>query len=99
MELLQSIANPLYAQILGQKNIGALLAQIIKGQDITLPDLDRLDGDETPEEIIQQLIQAQAGVAQATDPNQMNGQSQAGGSQPNAQGLNPDGSPAGVNNG
>ena len=95
VELLQVVANPLYAQLLGQKNIGALLAQIIKGQDIKLPDLDRLDGSDSAEAVIQQMLMAQAGV----DPNQMNGQVQAGGTPQQAEGTNPDGSKAGVNNG
>lgn len=98
VELLQTVANPLYAQILGQKNIAALLAQIIKGQDIQLPDLDRLEGEPTAEEEVQQLLMAQAGI-RPDIVQQDNGQMQAGGSPPQAQGTNPDGSKAGINNG
>jgi hypothetical protein len=99
IELLQMVANPAYMQILGAKNIGALLAQIIKGQDIKLPDLDRLDGSLDAEAQIQQILMSQAGVQQQeADPNQMNGQSaNGGGGVQQAQGANPDGSKAGVN--
>ena len=80
IELLQMVSNPAYMQVLGAKNIGALLAQIIKGQDIELPDLDRLDGDEHADQIIQQILMSQAGVqAHTEDPNNMNGQAASGG--------------------
>ena len=93
VEVLQMVANPAYMQILGTKNIGALLSQVIRGQDIKLPDLDRLDGNETAEAMIQQMLMAQAGV----DPMQMNGQvANSGGHPQKPQGLNPDGSKAGV---
>ena len=94
IELLQMVANPAYMQILGAKNVGSLLAQVIKGQDIQLPDLDRLDGNETAEMMIQQMLMAQAGV----DPMQQNGQVANGGGAPTSpQGTNLDGSKAGVN--
>ncbi len=94
IELLQMVANPAYMQILGTKNIGALLSQVIKGQDIKLPDLDRLDGNETAEMMIQQMLMAQAGV----DPMQENGQVANGGGSPSKpEGTNLDGSKAGVN--
>ena len=95
VEVLQMVSNPAYMQILGTKNIGALLSQVIRGQDIKLPDLDRLDGNETAEAMIQQMLMAQAGV----DPMQMNGQvANSGGHPQKPQGLNPDGSKAGVVN-
>jgi len=47
VEFLQVSANPLFAQILGEKNIGSMLAQIAKSNDIELPDMDRLEGNET----------------------------------------------------
>lgn len=97
IELLQMVANPAYMQILGSKNIGALLAQIIKGQDIRLPDLDRLDGTDTAEMQVQQILMAQAGVSAEGDPNQAMGQTaNGGGGVQQAQGENPDGSQAGV---
>lgn len=93
VEVLQMVSNPAYMQILGTKNIGALLSQVIRGQDIKLPDLDRLDGNETAEAMIQQMLMAQAGV----DPMQMNGQVANGGGAPTSpEGVNPDGSKAGV---
>jgi hypothetical protein len=100
IELLQMVANPAYMQILGAKNIGALLSQVIKGQDIKLPDLDRLDGNETAEMMIQQMLMAQAGVdpLAGSDPMQENGQVANGGGAPaSPQGTNLDGSKAGVN--
>ena len=99
VEVLQMVANPAYMQILGTKNIGALLSQVIRGQDIKLPDLDRLDGNETAEAMIQQMLMAQAGVdpLAGSDPMQMNGQVANGGGSPSKpQGLLPDGSKAGV---
>lgn len=97
VEYLQVIANPVFSQILGQKNIGSILAQIAKSNDISLPDLDRLDGNETAEVQLQALINAQAGVVPG-GPNQDTGQIGAGGEGANAQGLNPDGSKAGIVN-
>lgn len=96
VELLTTVANPAYMQILGAKNVGALLAQVIKGQDIKLPDLDRLEGDETVEAQVSAMLSAQSGI----DPNQMTGQIGAGSNSPaQPQGVNPDGSQAGVVNG
>lgn len=97
VEYLQVVANPVYSQVLGAKNIGAILAQVAKSNNIVLPDMDKLDGDETAEATIQQMLMSQAGV-QSVDPNQMNGQmSQGGGAIPVPEGQNPDGSTAGVN--
>lgn len=98
IELLQMVANPAYMQILGAKNIGALLSQIIKGQDIKLPDLDRLDGDENAEAMVQQILMAQSGlINNQNDPNNINGQAaNGGGDVQQAQGENPDGQKAGV---
>ena len=98
VEYLQVVANPLFAQVLGQKNIGAILAQIAKSNDISLPDLERLDGDETAEMQLQALISATAGV-QPGGPNQDTGQIGSGGTPTNPGSTNPDGSPAGVVNG
>jgi hypothetical protein len=97
VEYLQVIANPLFSQILGQKNLGAILAQIAKSNDISLPDLDRLDGDENAEMQLQMLIQAQAGVVPG-GPNQDTGQIGAGGEGAAPAGVNPAGAPAGVVN-
>ena len=99
VELLQTCANPLYAQILGQKNIGSVLAQIFKANDIQLPDMDRLEGETSAEDQIQQILMAQAGVQRETLPGQMEGQIGSGGSPRGPEGTNPDGSTAGVNNG
>lgn len=95
VEYLQVIANPLFSQILGPKNIGSILAQIAKSNDIQLPDMGRLDGSIEIDSILQSMLMGQAGV----DPNQMSGQIGAGGTPANPQGLNADGSKAGVNNG
>ena len=96
VEYLQAVANPVFSQLLGNKNLGAILGDIAKSNDISLPDMARLDGSADIEMQIQQILMAQAGVA---DPNQANGQIGAGGTGANPQGQNPDGSKAGVNNG
>lgn len=96
VEFLQVSANPLFAQILGEKNIGSMLAQIAKSNDIQLPDMDRLEGNETVSMAVQQMLMAQAGV----DINQVLGQVSNGGGAPTSpQGMNVDGSKAGVVNG
>jgi hypothetical protein len=96
IELLQMVSNPTYMEILGTKNIASVLAQIIKGQDIKLPDMERLEGDESVEMVVQQMLMAQAGY----DPLQQNGQiANGGGSAKKPEGTNVDGSKAGVNNG
>lgn len=96
VEFLQVSANPLYSQILGEKNIGSMLAQIAKSNDIQLPDMDRLEGNESISMLVQQMLMAQAGV----DINQETGQIGAGSNSPKAsQGVNPDGSKAGIVNG
>jgi len=94
VEFLQVTANPLFSQILGEKNIGAMLAQIAQSNDIQLPDMDRLEGNESISAAVQQMLMASAGV----DVNQMVGQIGAGGTPQNPQGLNVDGSEAGVVN-
>jgi hypothetical protein len=98
VELLQTCANPLYAQILGQKNIGSVLAQIFKSNDIVLPDMDRLEGELTAEDQIQEILMAQAGVQRETLPGNQESQIGSGGSPTNAEGTNVDGSKAGVVN-
>lgn len=96
VEFLQIALTPTLAQILGPKNLGALAAQIAKSGDIDLPDMDRLDGSADLDAMVQQLIMAGGGV----DVNQMNGQmAQGGGAPQQGQGMNPDGSKAGVVNG
>lgn len=95
VEFLQVTANPLFSQILGEKNLGSMLAQIAKSNDIELPDMDRLEGSDTVSALVQQMLMAQAGV----DVNQMTGQIGAGGTPTNGEGVNPDGSRAGVVNG
>ena len=103
VEALQVITAPVIAQILGAKNIGSIVAQIFQGQDIKLPDMDRLEGNETAQMQIDQILLAQAGVQAGpdpNDPNQANGQvTQGGGAPAQGQGLNPDGAKAGVVNG
>lgn len=96
IEYLQVVANPTYQQVLGEKNIGAILLQLAKANDIKLPDTRRLEGEANMEELLTQMLQAQAGV----DPYQANGQVANGGGAPTApQAMNPDGSRAGVVNG
>jgi hypothetical protein len=95
VEFLQVTANPLFSQILGEKNLGSMLAQIAKSNDIELPDMDRLEGSDTVSALVQQMLMSQAGV----DVNQMTGQIGAGGTPTNGEGVNPDGSRAGVVNG
>lgn len=92
VEYLQAAANPVFSQILGSKNIGAILAQIAKANNIHLPDMERLSGDGTLEDLITEMLKTQAGV----DPNQMTGQMGAGGTPQNAQNLLPNGAEQGV---
>lgn len=96
VEFLQVMSNPYYQELLGQENTGAIIAQIAKSQDIKLPDIARLNGDVDLSVRLQALLDATAGV----DPLQAQGQMARGGGAPTRpQGLNPDGSKAGVNNG
>lgn len=96
VEYLQIIANPTYQQILGAKNIGAILAQIAKSNDLQLPDMDRIDGIDSAEETINALIQAQAGFKE-NNAIQQNGQVAQGGGEPTkAQSMRPDGAQNGV---
>ena len=96
IEYLQVISNPTFQQILGEKNIGSILLQLAKSNDIKLPDQGRLEGEMNMEEMLTQMLMAQAGV----DPMQANGQvANGGGSPAMGQGINPDGSKAGVPNG
>lgn len=104
VEYLQVVAtNPTYQQILGAKNIGSVLAQVARSNDITLPDRDRLEGNESIELVLNQMLAAQAGIQSGPDPNDPNqaaGQAASGGGAPKkAVGQNPDGSKAGINNG
>lgn len=96
VEYLQVVANPVFAQILGQKNIGSILAQIAKSNDIILPDAERLEGDPTAQMQIEQILMAQAGVQPGVNsPGNDTGQIGSGGTPTNPEGTNPDGSPAG----
>jgi hypothetical protein len=96
VEYLQVVANPTYQQILGEKNIGSILSQIAKSNDITLPDSDRLDGNVDLAATVQQMLMAQAGVDQV-DPMQEGGQvATGGGARKKPQGTRPDGGKAGV---
>ena len=99
VEFLQVTANPLYSQILGEKNIGSILAQVAKSNDIALPDLDRLEGNENISMLVQQMIMAQAGVVNEADPNQQSAQIGAGGSPKKPQGTLENGAKSGVANG
>jgi hypothetical protein len=94
VEFLQVVANPIFAQILGQKNLGAILADIAKSNDISLPDHERLDGDMSAQMQLDQMIMSMAG-AQPGGPNQTDGQAGSGGTPTEPQGTNPDGSVAG----
>ena len=96
VEYLQIIANPAFMEILGRENIASILAQIAKSNDIDLPNMEQLEPDNDAEAALTQMLMAQAGV----DPMQENGQIGSGGGAPaKSQGMNPDGSKAGVNNG
>lgn len=95
VEYLQVVSNPVLSQILGPKNLGSIVAQIAKSNDISLPDMNRLEGDVTAEQTIEQMLMAQSGV----DPLQQGGQVAAGGGAPTQpKATNPDGGKAGVNN-
>jgi hypothetical protein len=98
VEFLQVAMTPVLSEILGAKNLGALAAQIAKSQDITLPDMDRLDGSIDMQVQVSELIRASQGIIE--DPNQDTGQVANGGGAPTkAKGVNPDGAKAGQNNG
>jgi len=101
VEFLQIAANPLYSQILGEKNIGSMLAQVAKANDIKLPDMERLDGDENIAMIVQQMLMAQTGILpeQSMDGGQQSSQIGAGGSAKKPQGTREDGAKSGVANG
>jgi len=95
IEYLQLAMTPVMSQILGPENLGSIAAQIAKANNISLPDMKRLEGVQDIEQVIQQMLMAQAGV----DPIQQNGQvANGGGAVAKPQGTNPDGSKAGVNN-
>ncbi len=95
IEYLQVAMTPVLSQILGAKNLGSIAAQIAKANDISLPDMKRLEGDESVEDVVSQMLMAQSGV----DATQMNGQVANGGGAPaKPGGENPDGSKAGVVN-
>jgi len=90
-ELLQVSSSPVIAQILGSKNLGSLIAQVFKASDITLPDMDRLEGNESLESLITKMNMQNSGLdAQNT------GQIQSGGTPANAQATTMDGRPAGA---
>lgn len=99
VEFLQVTANPVFSQILGSKNIGAILAQIAKGNNINLPDMERLEGNPTLEDLVTQMLQSQAGTISASDPNQATGQIGAGGTPTQPQAMLPNGAEQGVVNG
>lgn len=95
IEYLQVAMTPVLSQILGAKNLGSIAAQIAKANDISLPDMKRLEGDESVEDVVSQMLMAQSGV----DPIQQGGQVANGGGAPaKPEGELPDGSKAGVVN-
>jgi len=94
VEFLQVAANPVYAQTLGAKNIGYVLAQIAKSNNLALPDMERLEGAPSLEELLTKMNTTAAGV----DPMQMNGQMQAGGTPVAPQATTATGAPAGSPN-
>ena len=100
-EFLQMSATPLLAQILGSQNLGSILAQVAKNNDILLPDMQRLEGNPTADMQLQQMIQAMAGVEQGvtSTQDQGNGNVARGGSAKKPEGQRPDGAKAGVVNG
>ena len=95
VEYLQIAMTPVLSQILGAKNLGSIAAQIAKANNISLPDMKRLEGEASVEEMVQQMLMAQSGI----DPVQQNGQVANGGGAPSKpQGTKPNGAKAGVNN-
>jgi hypothetical protein len=99
VEYMQMAATPLLAQILGQQNLGAILAQVAKSNDISLPDMARLDGNPTAQGQLEQMIMAMSGIDQnAASQDQAQGNASQGGSAKKSGGQNPDGSKAGVIN-
>jgi len=92
VEFLQVAANPVYAQTLGAKNIGYILAEIAKANNLNLPDAERLEGNPSLEELLTRMNSQAAGV----DPNQATGQIASGGTPANAQATTADGRPAGA---
>jgi len=93
VEYLQVISNPTYQQILGQQNIGAILQQLAKANDIKLPDEKRLTGEVDISAMLDQMLMAQAGV----DPMQALGQVPNGGGAPQTpRATLPDGGKPGV---
>jgi len=94
VEYLQVVANPAYMEILGPKNIASVLAQIAKSNDIDLPDMKRLEGEQSVEETVSLMLKSQAGI----DPMQTNGQvANGGGSPTKPKATTPSGAKAGVN--
>jgi hypothetical protein len=98
IEFMQLAATPLLAQVLGEKNLGAILAQIAKSKDLDLPDVERLEGTPSAKMQFEQILLSMAGVEQnpMADNEQRGGQSQAGGSATKPTGQRPDGAKAGV---
>lgn len=92
VEFLQVVANPVYAQTLGAKNIGYILSEIAKANNLNLPDGERLEGSPSMEEILTKMNAQSAGI----DPNQATGQIGSGGTPANAQNTTADGRPAGA---
>lgn len=97
VEFLNVIANPVYAQTMGAKNIGYVLAQVAKSQNLALPDMERLEGLPSLEELLTKMNMNSAGVETGGAPAmQMNGQMGAGGTPPQAQATTADGAQAGA---
>ncbi|CAB4174694.1 hypothetical protein UFOVP1138_45 [uncultured Caudovirales phage] len=96
VEFLQVIANPVYAQTMGAKNIGYILAQVAKSQNLALPDMERLEGLPTLDDLLTKMNMQSSGVETGGSPAmQQNGQMAAGGSPPAAQATTATGAPAG----
>ena len=100
VEYMQMASTPLLAQILGQQNLGSILAQVAKSNDISLPDMDRLEGNPTAQGQLEQMIMAMSGIEQNPQASQDQGSGQAarGGSPTKPKGQNVDGSRSGVVN-
>jgi len=93
VEFLQITANPVLQQILGQENLGSIMAQVAASNDIDLPDSDRLDGTVDMQSLIDKLLMGDGGMA----GQQANGQMGNGGGAPTApQVLLPNGAQSGV---
>lgn len=91
-EFLQVVANPTFSQVLGAKNLGYILGEIAKSNDLHLPDAERLEGTPSLEELLTKMNMQTSGL----DAMQATGQIGAGGTPTAPQATTMDGAPAGA---